>query len=212
MFMFLFFPIIPEGLRIAPNIMKRIIKAIKAYLKRMWNYLFGSQEHKETAESPSSSPHSSSSSIPTAKMSAEAGAATPKDIQALLQLTRSHIEDGQGKEALETLIRAIIANTGEASVIPILQQMNANMSKQREAQIRKQIAEICRNLVENESILGSELGDEQILLDAFQDGSSVVCSKCQGLISLDRAEKHAKYWCPMADTIMEEDDEEDEDA
>lgn len=135
------------------------------------------------------------------------------EIEELLSRTRSHIAEGNGKDALETLIRAIIANTGESSVIPILQEMNAKMEKERKKQIYAQIQEICHNLIHEESLL-QEMGDESILVEAFQDGSSVVCQRCKGLISLDRAEKHAKYWCPMAENVEldEEDEGNDEDS
>lgn len=131
-------------------------------------------------------------------------------IQALIEQTRNHIADGSGKDALETLIRAIVANTGEASVIPLLAQLNQDMSRQRELQLYQQMENLLHHLQHDESIL-QEYGDEDILIDAFQDGSSVICQKCQGLIKVDRAEEHAKYWCPMAEENSEAEDEDEED-
>ncbi len=53
-----------------------------------------------------------------------------------------------------------------------------------------------------------ETGDEDILIDAFQDGSSVICQRCHGLISVERAEAHATRWCPALEgnSNMSDDD------
>jgi hypothetical protein len=53
---------------------------------------------------------------------------------------------------------------------------------------------ICFDLLSQETIL-SERGEEDILVDAFKDGSSVVCKKCNSLIPAKRAEAHRLYWC-----------------
>jgi hypothetical protein len=48
----------------------------------------------------------------------------------------------------------------------------------------------------NEDTLLSERGDEEILKDAFEDGSSLVCRKCGGLVAKVRWDSHASTWCP----------------
>ena len=80
---------------------------------------------------------------------------------------------------------------------------NNRAKKEKEKEIRIMIEKCIDDLLNAPSIL-SELGDEDILVDAFEDGSSVICQKCKGLISVDRAEAHAKFWC---DSITEEDDD-----
>lgn len=67
---------------------------------------------------------------------------------------------------------------------------------------------LCDQLVEEETIL-SERGREDILVDAFKDGSSVVCPRCSSLIPRVRAEAHAKWWCSEA--VGEIDSDEDND-
>lgn len=61
----------------------------------------------------------------------------------------------------------------------------------------KQAKEMSRRLVNEETIL-SERGEQIILKDAFEDGSSVVCSRCGSLVPTVRAEKHSLYWCEYA--------------
>ena len=51
-----------------------------------------------------------------------------------------------------------------------------------------------RKLLAQETIL-SEMGDEDLLRQAFEDGSSVVCRKCQALVSTARWEAHRDFWC-----------------
>ncbi|PIA52859.1 hypothetical protein AQUCO_01000612v1 [Aquilegia coerulea] len=38
-------------------------------------------------------------------------------------------------------------------------------------------------------------GREQIMLDAFSDGSSFICLQCGGLVSNHRKDEHLAYWC-----------------
>lgn len=128
-------------------------------------------------------------------------------IDQLLQLSRLHIAEGNSKEALESVIRAIIANTGEASVLRILDEANRRAKIEKEREIRAVIVQCCRELREQASLL-SETGDEHILIDAFQDGSSVLCQRCRGLISVDRAEAHARLWCPaLGEADLDDDDD-----
>lgn len=44
----------------------------------------------------------------------------------------------------------------------------------------------------------AETGREQVVLDAFSDGSSFVCLKCGGLVSNHRKEEHFAFWCCKA--------------
>ncbi|KAF5186471.1 Inactive leucine-rich repeat receptor-like serine/threonine-protein kinase [Thalictrum thalictroides] len=48
--------------------------------------------------------------------------------------------------------------------------------------------------VHGTSILAKS-GREQIMLDAFSDGSSFICLKCGGLVSNHRKDEHLAYWC-----------------
>lgn len=38
-------------------------------------------------------------------------------------------------------------------------------------------------------------GRSQIMLDAFADGSSFICLKCGGLVSVHRRDEHYAYYC-----------------
>lgn len=41
----------------------------------------------------------------------------------------------------------------------------------------------------------AESGRMQVVLDAGSDGSSFICLKCGGLVSIQRKDEHYAYWC-----------------
>lgn len=47
----------------------------------------------------------------------------------------------------------------------------------------------------HETSILAETGRMQIVLDASSDGSSFICLKCGGLVSLHRKDEHYAYWC-----------------
>ncbi|CAN0922409.1 hypothetical protein LINGRAHAP2_LOCUS33044 [Linum grandiflorum] len=48
--------------------------------------------------------------------------------------------------------------------------------------------------IHEHSIL-AETGRNQLVLDAFADGSSFICLQCGGLVSVNRRDEHFNYWC-----------------
>ncbi len=54
------------------------------------------------------------------------------------------------------------------------------------------------NILTSQNTLLYEMGDEDILKDAFEDGSSVVCAKCGALVARARSSAHTEYWCEFA--------------
>lgn len=111
-------------------------------------------------------------------------------------------------EALAALVQAITLTRGEEGVMQVLEEAKAKAD--REYQRREmvdamaQAREMSRRLVNEETIL-SERGEQIILRDAFEDGSSVVCSKCGSLVPTVRAENHSLYWCEFASSSLEDD-------
>ncbi len=112
----------------------------------------------------------------------------------LLQTSRDSIAQGNIQDALSAVIKAIVATSGEASVLKVLDAASAKVKKEKEREMRSAMRKCCEDLINQDTLL-SEMGDEEILIDAFQDGSSVVCQRCGGLVSVERAESHSLYWC-----------------
>lgn len=61
---------------------------------------------------------------------------------------------------------------------------------------------ICEALMEQPSIL-VEAGCEDIIRDAYVDGSSVVCTRCGDLIARTRWKAHREMWCSVLENAME---------
>lgn len=73
------------------------------------------------------------------------------------------------------------------------------------AEMRRTLERITAALVSDPNTLLYEQGCEDILADAFKDGSSVVCTACDALVPRDRFEQHRVYWCEKADNAEVED-------
>lgn len=122
-------------------------------------------------------------------------------VEMLLNMSRKEIRHGHMTEALAAVLHAIRLTRGEDAITDVLDQ--AMLRSQREHQPSRMMDELAaaramsRKLVTQETIL-LERGEETILKDAFEDGSSVVCCKCGALVPRLRADAHTLYWCDMA--------------
>jgi hypothetical protein len=112
-------------------------------------------------------------------------------------------------EALAALVQAITLTRGEEGIMQVLEEAKAKADREHERRAMVDALavarEISRRLVREETIL-SERGEQTILKDAFEDGSSVVCSKCGSLVPATRAENHSLYWCEFASKPIEEEE------
>ena len=121
----------------------------------------------------------------------------------LLSMSHERVTEGDGQHALALVLDAIRMTQGEGAIMGILEQAkrkaDQEYEKSRAIADLKVARQVCRNLVDGDAIL-AERGEEDILVDAFKDGSSLVCSRCQSLIARSRAEQHLKYWCQESAT------------
>ena len=128
-------------------------------------------------------------------------------VKLLLERTRSKISSGDGDQALASLIQAISLTRGEDAVIEVLSEAReraaAELKRNEAAEASAAMVELeaaiaARNsLAEAPSVLVDRCdGSEQILRDAFEDGSSVICTRCGGLVKSARWAAHSSTWCP----------------
>ena len=132
----------------------------------------------------------------------------------LLDHTRSKISEGCKDDALASLLHAIRISSGEESIIRILDQAKKRVDddyalRDHSSAVTSAMNAI-KSMLEQDSFL-SERGEEDILRDAFQDGSSIICQKCGGLVPQTRWEVHQNKWCPSlgTDDAMMDSDEDD---
>mmetsp|Transcript_28801 Transcript_28801/g.27584 ORF Transcript_28801/g.27584 Transcript_28801/m.27584 type:complete len:161 (-) Transcript_28801:692-1174(-) len=135
-----------------------------------------------------------------------------KIVGMLLEVTKSKISEGSKDDALATLLHAIRLSSGEDSIIRILDQ--AKKKAEEDATMQDQEAADCLSYATNaiekiqeEDCFLSQRGEEDILKDAFQDGSSLICQKCGGLVKAERWEAHSDSWCPALEGASDSDEE-----
>jgi hypothetical protein len=134
-------------------------------------------------------------------------------VRTLLRLSETRVREGRGEEALAGVLHAVRLTRGEDAIMDVLDEAKRRAEQRLGAEVDRQTAvarEMCSELLRQESLL-HELGDEDLLRQAFEDGSSVVCRRCGGLVSAARWEAHKATWCPALDNMEVMDIDEDED-
>lgn len=136
-----------------------------------------------------------------------------RSMMAHLDLARVKLAEGKGPEALQIVMQVIRATKGDAAMFDTLNRMKHQIDQHEAAeaganQLCAQLEESCFidedsieeaerlcRILENQDTILSERGQEDILRDAFEDGSSVVCTNCGDLISRARWRAHLDKWC-----------------
>jgi hypothetical protein len=132
-------------------------------------------------------------------------------VRTLLRLSETRVREGRGEEALAAVLHAVRLTRGEDAIMDVLDEAKRRAERRLGAEVDRQTAvarEMCSELLRQESLL-HELGDEDILRQAFEDGSSVVCRRCGGLVAAARWEAHKVTWCPALEEMEVQDCDED---
>mmetsp|Transcript_18394 Transcript_18394/g.30824 ORF Transcript_18394/g.30824 Transcript_18394/m.30824 type:complete len:140 (+) Transcript_18394:24-443(+) len=123
-------------------------------------------------------------------------------VEMLLTISKSEIEDRNPQQALAALLHAVRLTRGEDAIMDVLNQAKIrardDVDKRFMTENLNEAYRISAMLLEQETML-SERGEQEILKDAFEDGSSVLCTNCGGLVARDRMESHSQYWCSAID-------------
>ena len=173
-----------------------------------------SRKNRRSMSFPSSTSGGGSVSS-TDEAQSEAEVTRNQAVELLLHETRKKLVDDNPNEALCTLLEAIRLTQGEESIIGILDEA------------KKRVAEESLNFTDNDMLIAAqrmsiylqsdessllyEVGRTDILRDAFEDGSSVVCPDCNSLVPRARAEIHQQYWCSANENHDKMDEESDSD-
>ena len=135
-------------------------------------------------------------------------------VELLLAETRKKIADENPNEALAALLEAVRLTQGEGAIMGILDKAKAQLREEADREEAEGPSEeelfaaarrMSAYLQRDESTILFDAGRTDILRDAFEDGSSVVCQACGSLIPRARAENHSKFWCEANGAIKEED-------
>ena len=129
-------------------------------------------------------------------------------VKLLLKQARSNIEDSSPNDALAALLHAIRLTQGEEAIVGILDQAKAKADEEQQIYNENDHLEIARRmsilLTKDESTVLYERGDENLLKEAFEDGSSVVCAACNSLVPRERFLQHQLYWCENASADLDD--------
>ena len=143
-----------------------------------------------------------------------------QQIRELLDMARTKLADGDGDAAIACALAAAKLSSGgdETAMRNSLDaaKATAEVQRRREREIRPDLTEeeaselaaaraVCDDMLDRSSIVGDR-GDNDLLQDAFQDGSSVVCVRCGDLVARTRWDAHRTTWCRMIPDDSEEDD------
>ena len=134
----------------------------------------------------------------------------------LIQYAKSSLEDNPA-DALSALMEALELRSGKASADRAMDKFRRDLwddvtdrveepsgmnGRKREVAI-----EALRRMLEDETTLLYAQGRQDLLRQAMEDGSSLVCSRCGGMVPSARWEEHQKYWCEAAETTGHIDDD-----
>ncbi|KAG6467983.1 uncharacterized protein LOC122034803 [Zingiber officinale] len=152
------------------------------------------------------------------------GAGVQENAWSFLALARQLVDRGEPSLALQAVLAAIRSGGGEQAVFEILHQArelyrNRLQTDAAADELASLFAECAIAEAqgpvrssnnpplaplhvgpsipldsEGRSFLAMS-GRQQVMLDAFADGSSFVCLKCGGLVSTNRKDEHFAYWC-----------------
>jgi hypothetical protein len=133
----------------------------------------------------------------------------------LLTNVRELIAAGDAQKSFTLLLHTVRLThpKGEKGILDVLDGARdlLNRAKARDAadEHRDALAVLSR-LLDSPSLL-SESGDEDILRDAYVDGSSVICTRCSALVKKERWAAHWTKWCPSLPAGDDDEDDEDDD-
>lgn len=132
-----------------------------------------------------------------------------EDIAGLLAAARDKLASGDGDAAVAFALQAARLNCGgdETRIRDALDRAKAHAAKarRRERAIRPDLtvdeaAELAAaHAVRDDMLERPSLVSSDILRDAFNDGSSVVCVRCGDLVKRARWWAHRDMWCPRLD-------------
>jgi hypothetical protein len=114
-------------------------------------------------------------------------------------------------QALAPILHAITLTRGESAIMEVLEAAKARADEEYERTemitALERAKEVSRRLMADQDTILSERGDQTILRDAFEDGSSLLCNKCGCLVPSRRSQEHAAFWCEFSTQELVDDED-----
>ena len=148
--------------------------------------------------------------FPSAGTTTTTTTTTTTQIAQLIQYAQANYESNP-TDSLLALMQALKMNSGQASADQAMERIRAELGSDvadhvldRQGRLDR-ATQMAQEMLSDESTLLFQQGNQHILQQAMEDGSSVVCSKCNAMIPAARWQPHRDFWCQEA--ITDEDDE-----
>jgi len=123
-----------------------------------------------------------------------------RQIRQLITYARHHYEENP-TESLSALLRALTLNSGEGAARQAYRRLSDELGPEIANHVEdhrrrtQRAVEMVEQLLRDESTILYQQGRQHLLQQTMEDGSSVVCSRCNDVVSSARWQQHQKYWC-----------------
>lgn len=108
-------------------------------------------------------------------------------------------------DSLLALMQALTLNGGKEAADQAMARVKSELGSEiadhvldRQGRMERAV-KIVEEMLQDETTMLYQQGNQHILKQAMEDGSSVVCSKCNGMVPASRWQQHQEYWCDAID-------------
>lgn len=136
------------------------------------------------------------------------------NIQQLMGYARNNYQENP-TESLACLLQALKLNGGQESADLAMNRLRDELGDDIATHIgnshkrMERAVNIIEELLADENTFLYQQGKSEFLRMSMEDGSSVVCSKCNDVVSSSRWQQHQQYWCR---TIVQDEDDNGDDG
>jgi hypothetical protein len=122
------------------------------------------------------------------------------DISSLIHFAQSNFDENP-TDALSALMQAMTLTSGQAKADQAMSRIRQELGPEVAGHVMdrtgrlQRATRIVQELLEDESTLLYQRGHQHILQQAMEDGSSLVCTKCNGMVPVARWQQHVSFWC-----------------
>jgi hypothetical protein len=135
-----------------------------------------------------------------------------ENIQSLIGYARDNYQENP-TESLSCLLQALKINGGQASADSALNRLRDELGDDIATHVgdyngrMERAVSVVEALLNDENTFLYQQGNQEFLRMSMEDGSSVVCSRCNDVVSSTRWQQHQQHWCRA---VQDEEAEEEE--
>lgn len=133
-------------------------------------------------------------------MDHEPSSANAPQISSLIDYARHNYQENP-TESLAALMQALTLNSGKASAQHAMERLRHELGDDiadhignRHLRMQRAI-DLVQELIHDENSILYQNGQQDLLRQTMEDGSSVVCVKCGAVVASNRWQQHQSYWC-----------------